>query len=157
MPLKTLPICSKRFQIQISGKAFKVLTQYKYIPAFSYFNKGIVQLARFTIMRIAYRRFIWRPTRPVNMVDCMSRWRYFLKYNINISIIIHFKQCLPSFIQSAVFYRACGPPNIRVVRTAHDCETGLYLWRNKSRATIILNYIILYYRKHRLIDFETSK
>ena len=33
----------------------------------------------------------------------MNEWRYFLKYNINISTIIHFKQYLPSSIRSAVF------------------------------------------------------
>ena len=33
----------------------------------------------------------------------MNEWKYFLKYNINISIIIRFKQYLPSILQSAVF------------------------------------------------------
>ena len=33
----------------------------------------------------------------------MNEGRYVLKYNMNISIIIHFKQYLPSSIQSAVF------------------------------------------------------
>ena len=42
-------------------------------------------------------------TRPVNTADCTNEWRYFLKYSINISTIIHFKQYLPSFIKSAVF------------------------------------------------------
>ena len=54
-------------------------------------------------MRNTYKRFVWRATRPVNTADCTNEWRYFLKYNINISIIIHFKQYLPSIIQSAMF------------------------------------------------------
>ena len=33
----------------------------------------------------------------------MNEWKYFIKYNINISIIIGFKQYLPLIIQSAVF------------------------------------------------------
>ena len=33
----------------------------------------------------------------------MNEWKYFLKYNINISIIIRFKQFLPSIIQSVEF------------------------------------------------------
>ena len=59
--------------------------------------------ASFTIMRSTYKRFLWRATRPVNTADCMDEGRYFLKYNRNVSILIHFKQYLPSFIQSAVF------------------------------------------------------
>ena len=54
-------------------------------------------------MRSPYKWFIWRATHPVNTADCMNEWRYFLKYDRNISIIIHFKQYLHSFIQSAVF------------------------------------------------------
>ena len=37
------------------------------------------------------------------MADYLNEWRYFLNYNINISIIEHFKQYLPSVIQSAMF------------------------------------------------------
>ena len=33
----------------------------------------------------------------------MIEWKYFLKHNINISIIIHFEQYLPSIIQSVEF------------------------------------------------------
>ena len=33
----------------------------------------------------------------------MNEWRYFIKYNINISIIIRFKQYLPSIIQFVEF------------------------------------------------------
>ena len=54
-------------------------------------------------MRSTYKQFVWRAARPVNMVDCMTEWRYFLKYNRNISIKLHFKKYLPSFIQSAMF------------------------------------------------------
>ena len=54
-------------------------------------------------MRSTYKWFIRRATRPVSTADCTNEWRYFLKYNINISIIKHFKQYLLSFIQSAVF------------------------------------------------------
>ena len=44
-----------------------------------------------------------RATRPVNTADCMNEWKYFLKYNINISIIIRFKQYIPSIIQPVKF------------------------------------------------------
>ena len=54
-------------------------------------------------MRSTYKQFVWRAARPVNMVDCMTEWRYFLKYNRNVSIKIHFKQYLHSFIQSVMF------------------------------------------------------
>ena len=33
----------------------------------------------------------------------MNEWKHFIKYNINISIIIRFKQYLPSIIQSIKF------------------------------------------------------
>ena len=33
----------------------------------------------------------------------MTEGRYFLKYNIDMSIVIRFKQCLPSIIQSVEF------------------------------------------------------
>ena len=33
----------------------------------------------------------------------MNEWKYFIKFNINISIIIGFKQYLPSIIQSVEF------------------------------------------------------
>ena len=33
----------------------------------------------------------------------MNEWKYFLKYNTNISIIIRFEQYLPSIIQSVEF------------------------------------------------------
>ena len=54
-------------------------------------------------MRRAYKPLFWRATRPENTADCMNEWKYFLKYNINISIIIRFKQYLPSVIQSIEF------------------------------------------------------
>ena len=38
----------------------------------------------FTITRSPYKRFVWRATRPVDIVDCKNEWRYFLKYNRNI-------------------------------------------------------------------------
>ena len=50
-----------------------------------------------------YKWFVWRATRPVNKADCMSEWRYFLKYNRNVSIISTHLQYLPSFMQSAMF------------------------------------------------------
>ena len=39
----------------------------------------------------------------VNTADCMNEWKYFLKYYINISIIIRFKQHFPSIIQPVEF------------------------------------------------------
>ena len=42
-------------------------------------------------------------THPVNTANCMNEWKYFLKYSINISIIIRFEQYLPSIIQSVEF------------------------------------------------------
>ena len=39
----------------------------------------------------------------INTADCMNEGKYFLKYNINISIIIRFKQYLPSIIQPVEF------------------------------------------------------
>ena len=33
----------------------------------------------------------------------LNEWKYFIKYNINVSIIIHFKQYFPSIIQSGEF------------------------------------------------------
>ena len=54
-------------------------------------------------MRRTYKQLFWRATSPVNSADCMNEWNYFLKYNINISIIIRFKQYLPSSIQSVEF------------------------------------------------------
>ena len=33
----------------------------------------------------------------------MNEWKYFIKFNINISIITRFKQYLPSIIQSVEF------------------------------------------------------
>ena len=53
-------------------------------------------------MRSTYKRLISRATCPANTTDCSNEWRYFLKYNINISIIIHFKQYVHSFIQFAI-------------------------------------------------------
>ena len=54
-------------------------------------------------MRSTYKRFVWQAPRPVNTVDCINEWRYFLKCNKNISILTHFQQYLHSFIQSAMF------------------------------------------------------
>ena len=54
-------------------------------------------------MRRAYKSLFWRATRPENTADYMNEWKYFLKYNINISIITCFKQYLPSIIQSVKF------------------------------------------------------
>ena len=51
-------------------------------------------------MRSMWKQFVWRAARPVNTADCMNEW---LKYNRNMSILIHFKQYLSSFIQSAMF------------------------------------------------------
>ena len=39
----------------------------------------------------------------VNTADCMNEWKYFLKHNINILIIIRFKQYFPSIIQPVEF------------------------------------------------------
>ena len=69
-------------------------------------------------MRRAYKPLFWRATRPENTADCMNEWKYFLKYNINISIIIRFKQYLRSIIQSIEFTR-------RVARQ----NNGLYVLR----------------------------
>ena len=54
-------------------------------------------------MRRTYKPLFWRATRPVNRGDCMNEWKYFIKYNVNISIIIGFKQYLPSILQSVEF------------------------------------------------------
>ena len=81
-------------------------------------------------MRRTYKPLFWRATRPVNTVDCMNDWKYFLKYNINISIIIHFKQYLPSIIQSVEFTG-------RVARQ----NNGLYV----LRMIVKLAYCKLYY------------
>ena len=54
-------------------------------------------------MRRTYKPLFWRATRPVNTADCMNEWRYFIKYNVNILIIIRFKQYLPAIIQSVEF------------------------------------------------------
>ena len=62
----------------------------------------------------------------VNTADCMNEEKFFLKYNINISIITSFKQYFPSIIQPRRVYRTCGPPKQRLVHSAHDCEIGLY-------------------------------
>ena len=69
-------------------------------------------------MRRTYKPLFWRATRPVNTADCMNKWKYFLKYNINISIISRFKQYLPSIIQSVEF----------VGRVARQ-NNGLYVLR----------------------------
>ena len=53
-------------------------------------------------MRSAYKRLISRATCPANTADCTNELRYFLKYNVNISIITHFKQYVHSFIKSAI-------------------------------------------------------
>ena len=50
-----------------------------------------------------YKPLFWRATRPVNTTDCMNEWKYVKEYNINISIIIGFKQYLPSILQSVAF------------------------------------------------------
>ena len=83
-------------------------------------------------MRRTYKPLFWRATRPVNTVDCMNEWKYFLKYNINISIIIRFKQYLPSIIESVEFTGRVARPKQRLVRSAHDCETGLYSVRERD-------------------------
>ena len=54
-------------------------------------------------MRRTYKPLFWRATRPVNTADSMNEWRYFIKYNVNILIIIRFKQYLPAIIQSVEF------------------------------------------------------
>ena len=54
-------------------------------------------------MHRTYKPLFWWATRPVNTADCMNEWKYFLKHNINISIIIRFKQYPPSIIQSVEF------------------------------------------------------
>ena len=55
----------------------------------------------------------------------MNEWKYFLKHNINISIIICFKQYPPSIIQSVEFTGCVACQNNWLVRSVHDCETGL--------------------------------
>ena len=50
-----------------------------------------------------YKPLFWQATRLVNTAGCMIEWKYFLKHNINISIIIRFKQYLPSTIQFIEF------------------------------------------------------
>ena len=54
-------------------------------------------------MRRMYKPLFWRATRPVNTADCINEWKYFIKYNKNMSIIIRFKQYLLSIIQSVEF------------------------------------------------------
>ena len=54
-------------------------------------------------MHITYKPLFWRATRPVNTVYCMNEWKYFIKSNIDILIIIRFKQYLPAIIQSVQF------------------------------------------------------
>ena len=54
-------------------------------------------------MRRTYKPLFWRATRPVNTAYCMNEWKYFIKYNVNILIIIGFKQYLPAIIQSVEF------------------------------------------------------
>ena len=68
-------------------------------------------LASVTIMRRTCKPLFWRATRPVNTADCMNEWKYFLKFNINISIIIRFKQYLPSIIQSVEFAERAARQN----------------------------------------------
>ena len=70
-------------------------------------------------MRSTYKSFVWRAISTVNMADCMNEGIYFLKYR-NISIITPLIHTIPSV------YRTCGPQYKPLVRTAHDCETGLY-------------------------------
>ena len=69
-------------------------------PGASITNKPVSQSCAVQCM---YKWFVWRATRPVNKADCMSEWRYFLKYNRNVSIISTHLQYLPSFMQSAMF------------------------------------------------------
>ena len=52
-------------------------------------------------MRSTYERCVWRAPRPVNMADCMNECRYCWKC-VRIDIfLLHFKQYLHSFMQSA--------------------------------------------------------
>ena len=78
-------------------------------------------------MRSTYKPFVWRSTRRANMSDCMNEWTYYLKCIIIVIFLLYFKKYLHSLIQSAVFTGSvCGLPNKLLVRTAHDCETGLF-------------------------------
>ena len=65
-------------------------------------------------MRRTYKPLFWRATRSVNTADCKNEWKYFLKYNINISIIIRFKQYLLSIIQSVEFTGRVARQNNRL-------------------------------------------
>ena len=92
-------------------------------------------------MRRAYKSLFWRAIRPENTADCMNEWKYFLKYNINISIIIRFKQYLPSSIQSVEFTR-------RVARQ----NNGLYV----LRMTVKLAYFLARNLDFRLLFARTE-
>ena len=78
----------------------------------------------------------WRATRSVNTADCKNEWKYFLKYNIDISIIIRFKQYLPSIIQPVEFTG-------RVARQ----NNGLYVLRMIVK---LAQYNILYQARQQL-------
>ena len=98
-------------------------------------------------MRRTYKPLFRRVTRPVNTADCMNEWKYFIKYNINISIIKCFKQYLPSFIQSVEFTgRVARQNKQRLIRSAHRrvaiCKPGKPGFTNFSETLALFSHPI---------------
>ena len=77
-------------------------------------------------MRRTYKPLFWQAARPVNSTDCMIEGRYCLKRIIIDISILYFIKYFHSFIEWHRVYGTCGPPKQRLVRSAHDCETGLF-------------------------------
>ena len=56
----------------------------------------------------------------------MDEGRYCLKRIIIDIFILYFKKIFPLIQTIRRVFGACGPPKQRLVRSAHDCETGLF-------------------------------
>ena len=91
-------------------------------------------------MRSINKWFVWRATRPVNMVDCINEWRYCLKCTIIGKFVLYFKNMSPFIRKIRRVYRTCGPPNKPLERIAHDCETGLIL----AQLNTSLDFMLLF-------------
>ena len=94
-------------------------------------------------MRRTYKPLFWRATRPVNLTDCKIKGRYCLKPIIIDIFTLYFIKYFHSFIQSPVFTGRVARQNIqRLVRSAHDCETGSFKFA-KSQGDITQTVSIL--------------
>ena len=67
----------------------------------------------------------------------MNEWKYFLKYNINVSVIIRFKQYLPSIIQSVEFTGCVARQNNglyvlhKIVKLAYN-TARVHVWNQEQ-------------------------